>query len=321
MLMPERFSFHDLQPHLDSFLNEVLTGLARPQKEIPAKFFYDQRGCALFEQICDLPEYYPTRTETALMQAHAGDMARLLGEHCLLIEYGSGSSLKTRILLDVLHPAAYVPIDIAAEQLRQSVAAIAEAYPALKVIAVCADYTMPWQLPESGDYAALRKVVFFPGSTIGNFTPQETSDFLKNVAALVGEGGGMLVGVDLKKDAARLDAAYNDAQGITAAFNLNLLQRINRELGADFDVRSFRHHAFYNEREGRIEMHLASLKPQTVNIGGKRFVFHEGETIHTENSCKYAIDEFQALAVSAGFEPAKVWTDDDHLFAVHYLVA
>lgn len=311
-------SFYDLRPAAGNFFEEVIAGLSRPQKELSPKYFYDARGCELFEAICGLPEYYPTRTETAMMQAHVRDMARHLGPRCALIEYGSGNSRKTRILIGELSPAAYVPIDIAAEQLRASCAELARAFPDLAIIAVCADYTRPLALPEIAALRA-RRVIYFPGSTIGNFTLPEAAAFLGNARELSGAGGGLLIGVDLKKDPARLHAAYNDAQGVTAEFNLNLLARINRELGADFELSAFRHHAFYNAGLGRIEMHLESLGEQQVTIRGHTFRFRAGETIHTENSYKYSVAEFQELARGAGFEPVQCWTDPERLFAVHYL--
>jgi len=313
-----RFSFHDLRPDPGSFLEDVIAGLSRERKELPPKYFYDERGCELFEAICALPEYYPTRTETAMMRAHAHDMARRLGPQCALIEYGSGNSHKTRILIGELAPAAYLPIDIAAGQLRASCAELARTFPGLAITAVCADYTCPLTLPDL-DAAAARRVIYFPGSTIGNFTVAEAATFLGNARGLVGAGGGLLIGVDLKKDPVLLNAAYNDAQGVTAAFNLNLLARINRELGGDFELSAFRHHAFYNAGPGRIEMHLVSLRDQRVAIRGRTFRLSAGETIHTENSYKYTVAEFQALARGAGFEPAECWTDPQQLFAVHYL--
>ena len=316
-----RFSFHDLQPAGESFLEEVIAGLSRPRKELSPKYFYDQRGCELFEAICELPEYYPTRTEMAMMQASVREIAQRLGPECVLIEYGSGSSRKTRVLISELNPVAYVPIDIAGEHLRASALELAGTFPGLRIIAVCADYSRPFVLPEIDDLGARRRIVYFPGSTIGNFTVPEARQFLIHARRLVGAGGAMLVGVDLKKDHGVLHAAYNDAQGVTAAFNLNLLGRINRELGADFDLAAFRHHAFYDADAGRIEMHLASLKDQQVTLGGNVFAFRAGETIHTENSCKYSIAEFQALARAAGFEPEAWWADPQQLFSVHYLAA
>jgi dimethylhistidine N-methyltransferase len=298
---------------------EIIDGLSRPNKAIPPKYFYDDRGSRLFEAICDQPEYYPTRTELELMRRHGREMAQALGSDCLLIEYGSGSGRKTRLLIDALRPAAYVPIDIAAEQLEASAAQFAAAYPALEVIAVCADYSRPLELPLNGTRAA-RRAIYFPGSTIGNLNRTEAAAFLRNAARLAGAGGAMLVGVDLKKDEGLLNAAYNDGRGVTAAFNLNLLERINRELGADFDPGAFRHHAFYNVAAGRVEMHLVSLRAQRVTIGGQSFAFDDGETIHTENSCKYTVDEFRQLARASGFEPRQVWTDANDWFSVHYLV-
>lgn len=314
-----RISFHDLTPDASSFLEEVIAGLSRSQKALSPKYFYDQRGCELFEAICGLPEYYPTRTEMAMMQANMREMAQRLGRDCALIEYGSGSGRKTRALIAELKPAVYVSIDIAGEQLRASAAQLAEMFPELRVVAVCADYSRPLALPEIGRLGTLRRAIYFPGSTIGNFTVPESLEFLRNARRLAGPGGAMLVGVDLKKDHDVLHAAYNDAQGVTAAFNLNLLARINRELGADFDLSAFRHHAFYNAQGGRIEMHLVSLKGQRVTLCGRRFDIRAGETIHTENSYKYSIAEFQELARAAGFEPEACWTDPQQLFAVHYL--
>ena len=315
-------SFFDLKPAQDSFLGEVLAGLSKPQKQIPAKFFYDPRGCELFEAICELPEYYLTRTETALMRQHAAEMAQCLGADCMLIEYGSGNSSKTRILLNALAPPIYMPIDIAGEQLRHSAFALTQAFPRMNIAAVCADYSLPLELPACEVLTArsvVRKAVYFPGSTIGNFTPGETLGFLKGVVAMVGAGGAMLVGVDLKKSPAVLNAAYDDVQGVTAAFNLNLLTHINRELNGNFKLANFRHQAFYNEPAGRIEMHLLSLVPQRVTVSNNVFEFMAGETIHTENSCKYSLGEFKDLAHTAGFKPVKSWTDADNLFAVHYL--
>ncbi|MBI3937495.1 MAG: L-histidine N(alpha)-methyltransferase [Betaproteobacteria bacterium] len=314
-----RLSYYDLKPARDSFLEEVAAGLARPQKEISPKYFYDQRGCELFEAICATPEYYPTRVETAIMQSHVREMARHLGAGCVVVEYGSGTSRKTRILIGELHPLAYIPIDIAGEQLRLAAAELAAAFPELIVIAVCADYSRRFALPGLAALEGSRRVIYFPGSTIGNFTAPEARRFLEHAAALARAGGGMLVGVDLKKEHALLDSAYNDARGVTAAFNLNLLARINRELGANFDLAGFRHRAFYNARLGRIEMHLVSVRPQRVALGGRLFSFRDGETIHTENSYKYSVAEFRKLAREAGFEPVACWTDPQRLFSVHYL--
>jgi dimethylhistidine N-methyltransferase len=315
-----RISFYDLRPDPGSFLDDVVDGLSRPQKTLPPKYLYDEVGCALFDAICDLPEYYPTRTEIAIMREHARDVAARLGPGCALIEYGSGSGRKTRILIEALAPVAYVPIDIAATQLKASSADLAREFPGLAVLAVCADYSRPLALPDMNGVNARRRVIYFPGSTIGNFTVPEAAAFLANARVVAGPGGGLLIGVDLKKDPALLNAAYNDAQGVTARFNLNLLARINRELGADFDLTAFRHDAFYNARLGRIEMHLVSLREQQVTVRGHVFSFRSGETIHTESSYKYSIEEFAALARGAGFVPQACWTDPEHLFSVHYLI-
>lgn len=314
-------TLHDLKPTSAAFLSEVLHGLSATPKAIPAKFFYDERGAELFEQICALEEYYPTRTEIAIMRDYAGEMAGAIGPRVLLLEFGSGSSRKTRALLDALQPSAYVPIDISRQQLIESANAIAYEYPLIEVHATCADYSADFTLPPLGKLQTLRRVVYFPGSTIGNFTPPEAREFLAQTAALVGRGGGLLIGVDLKKSPALLDAAYNDSKGVTAAFNLNLLARINRELGADFDVDAFEHWAFYDATEGRIEMHLRARADQLVTIATQTFSFTQGETIHTENSCKYDIDEFSALANSAGWQTVKVWTDAATFFSVHYFIA
>jgi dimethylhistidine N-methyltransferase len=316
-----RVSFHDLHPDPGSFLDEVIAGLSQPQKALSPKYFYDPRGCELFEAICELPEYYPTRTEMAMMQVRVREITQRLGPDCVLIEYGSGSSRKTRVLISELNPVAYVPIDIAGAHLRASSQDLAGRFPALRIIAVCADYSRPLALPEIDNLGGRRRIVYFPGSTIGNFTLPEAQQFLIHARRLVGAGGAMLVGVDLKKDHGVLHAAYNDAQGVTAAFNLNILARINRELGAGFSLAAFRHHAFYNAEAGRIEMHLKSVKDQRVTVGGHLFSFRGGETIHTENSYKYSVGEFQGLARAAGFEPEACWIDPHQLFSIHYLAA
>jgi len=312
----------DRAPPAASLRDEVLAGLARPQKAIPPKFFYDARGCELFDAICDLPEYYPTRTELAIMRAHAGEMAETLGAGCALIEIGCGNSAKTRLLLAQLSPTAFVPVDIAAEQLAASCDTLAQAFPDLRIYPVRADFALPVILPPAlAPARQQRRVLYFPGSTIGNFTREEALAFLQRWKPLLGVGGALLIGVDLKKDAAVLDAAYNDAAGITAAFNMNLLARLNRELGADFDLAAFRHRAFYDAALGRIEMHLESLRAQTVTVAGARFAFVAGETIHTEISCKYSLAEFAALGAAAGFAPVRAWTDPAALFSVHCFAA
>ena len=313
------YRFHDLAPDLGSFLEDVVNGLGLPQKSLAAKYFYDERGSELFEAICELPEYYPTRTELVLMRQNAPSMAQQMGDGALLIEYGSGSSTKTPILIDAIRPAAYVPIDISREQLMQSALALAEVRPALQVRAICADYSRELTIPTFDDLHFRRKLIYFPGSTIGNFDAIETDAFLRKMAQVAGPNGAALIGVDLKKDAATLHAAYNDAAGVTAEFNLNVLRRINRELGGNFNLNAFRHHAFYNEALGRIEMHLLSLRSQTVTIGSNQFSMRDGETIHTEISCKYSIEEFQSIANRAGLAATAVWTDPAQLFSVHFL--
>ncbi len=313
------YAFHDFRPDTGGFLEDVLAGLAKPRKELPPKYFYDARGSALFEAICELPEYYLTRTEAAIMRGRGAEMARHLGPGCVLVEFGSGSARKTRILIEAAAPAAYVAIDIARDQLEATAADLARDFPGLEVIAICADYSRPIALPPLAAPGSRRRVIYFPGSTIGNLVPAEARAFLRNAGSLAGAGGGLLIGVDLKKDTARLNAAYNDARGVTAEFNLNLLARINRELGAAFDLSGFRHFAYYNEALGRIEMHLVSTKAQTVTIGGGVFRFRADETIHTENSYKYSIPEFQELSRGAGLAPVECWMDAEQLFGVHYL--
>ena len=300
---------------------DVIAGLSLPQKSLPPKYFYDAEGSLLFERICRLPEYYPTRAELSLTRAHLAAIARFAGRGCELVEYGSGASLKTRLLIGALRPSAYVPVDISAAALAGASRRLAREFPWLQLFAVTGDFSQPLRLPVFRTRTVRRRVVYFPGSTIGNLVPQEAQAFLKMTRGQVGRAGAMLVGVDLKKDASVLHAAYNDARGVTAAFNLNLLVRINRELGADFDLRRFRHYAFYNAPLGRVEMHLVSLARQAVCIGQYRFEFEHGETIHTENSCKYAVDEFRALAAEAGFRAVKLWRDRQGLFSLHGLVA
>jgi L-histidine Nalpha-methyltransferase len=313
------FAFHDLAPGEESFRDAVLAGLNRTPRELPCKLFYDARGSALFEQICEAPEYYLTRTETAILETYAGEIAAHIGPHCRLIELGSGASRKVRILLEALdRPAAYVPLDISRERLRDAADSLAADFPNLTVVAVCADYTRAFALPPLPGPAG-KQVGFFPGSTIGNFEPEAVVRFLRNYAELLGPGGEMLIGVDLKKDPATLNQAYNDAAGLNAAFNLNLLVRINNELGGDVDLDRFAHHAFYNEAEGRVELYIKSLADQVAGIAGRRFRFAGGELIHTENSYKYAISEFRALAARAGFQAIETWTDPAQLFSVHYL--
>jgi len=310
---------HDFAPETEDFRRDVLEGLRARPKRIPSKYFYDARGSALFERICELEEYYLTRTELAITRENAGAIARRLGPRCLLVEYGSGSSLKTRVVLDHLEdPVGYVPIDISRDHLARTAERLDAAYPDLEVLPVCADYTGDYALPPPRRLAR-HTVVYFPGSTIGNFTPPQARAFLVHVADVCGPGGGLLVGVDLKKERAVLERAYNDSLGVTAAFNRNLLERVNREIGADFRPGDFGHVAFYDPREGRIEMHLESARDQVVRVDGEDVVFHKGERIHTENSYKYTLDGFARLARPAGFDVQAVWTDPDGLFSVQYL--
>ncbi|MGA0394164.1 MAG: L-histidine N(alpha)-methyltransferase [Rhodospirillales bacterium] len=312
-------SYDDFAPESGDFLTEVIDGLSGDPKTLPCKYFYDECGSDLFQKICKLPEYYPTRTETRLLSDCAPDIAASIGAHCCLIEYGTGSSEKMRIVLNALEqPAAFIAVDISREHLLQATEALADDLSGLDVHAVCADFTKPFELPAIKAAENGKAVVFFPGSSIGNFDQEGAVDFLANAASLVGSGGGLVIGVDLKKDTAVLNAAYDDAAGVTAAFNLNLLTRINRELNGTFDVSSFSHRAFYNEDLGRIEMHLVSSRVQTAKVGGKPFKFIAGETIHTENSYKYTVDEFQEIGRKAGFRPVQAWTDRDNLFSVHY---
>jgi dimethylhistidine N-methyltransferase len=314
-----KIQLFDFEPQLGSFRQEVLEGLRKPQKELPSKFFYDERGSQLFDKISALDEYYPTRTELGIMRDHAGAMVDLLGPRCLLVEYGSGSSTKTRFLLDHLRqPAAYMPIDISKEHLLGAATALAEAYPDLEVLPVCADYTTTFALPQPNP-PATRTIVYYPGSTIGNFDREPARRFLRHIAQVCGPGGGLLIGVDLPKDPAKLHHAYNDWEGVTALFNLNLLARINRELGTDFVVERFRHYAFFNPREGRVEMHLVSLTDQTVHVGNDEFAFLTGQSIWTESSYKYSLEAFAEMAESAGFCREHVWMDSQQLFSVQYL--
>jgi dimethylhistidine N-methyltransferase len=294
--------------------------LSRPCKELPCKYFYDARGSQLFDAICEQPEYYLTRTELAILQRHTADMAEALGPRCLLIEYGSGSGLKTPLLLERLHdPAAYVPVDISREHLLASAARLAERFGELEICPVWADFTAPFSVPVPAKHAQ-RRAVWFPGSTIGNFGPVEATRLLGGMASLCGPGGGLLLGVDLRKPAAVLEPAYNDAAGVTAEFNLNLLARINRELGADFDLTRFQHRAFFNDPESRIEMHLVSRGQQTVHVGGVSVPFADRENICTEHSYKYSREAFSGLAAAAGLEVRQVWTDSREFFSVQYLV-
>ncbi len=309
----------DLSPSVAEFRDNVWAGLAQAHKSIPAKFFYDREGSRLFEEICATPEYYPTRTEKKLLAEVVGEVAALVGPRRAVLEFGSGAGIKTRTLLAALdEPTAYVPVEISRARLVEVTSELAADYPRIQIVPVCADYTMPFSLPNvtAGPVTWLG---FFPGSTIGNFTPPQAVQFLCQSRRMLGTGGFMLVGVDLRKDKAILDAAYNDAAGVTAEFNLNLLARINRELDGDFDLGEFEHKAFYETEQGRIEMHLVSRRAQTASVSGRSFQFAAGETIHTENSYKYDVDQFRGLAASAGWSHRAVWSDRDSLFSLHLL--
>jgi dimethylhistidine N-methyltransferase len=303
-----------------SFAADVRAMLASRPRSISPKWFYDERGSQLFDAICELSEYYPTRTELAILSQHAGEIASHMGPRAEIVEFGAGSLRKVRLLLDAMdEPARLLPIDISGEHLARCAVELQRDYAGLDVQPVVADYTQRLLLPAPLPHAG-RRVGFFPGSTIGNFTPEEALHFLV-VAGQVLRGGALLLGADLVKDPGVLHAAYNDARGVTAAFNLNLLERANRELGTDFDLSKFWHSAFYNAPRSRIEMHLVSRERQCVQWGGERFDFAEGEAIHTENSYKFTIEGLHALAVRAGFRPGPVWTDPDRMFSVHWLYA
>jgi len=303
-----------------AFAFDVIEGLSVPRKRLPAKYFYDAEGSRLFEEITGLPEYYPTRTELGILRARAAEIAGPVEPGTTLVEFGSGASTKVRVLLGAVpHISAYVPVDISLEVMSGHATHLMRDFPRLDVLPVAADFTGPFDLP-----ARLRGrplIGFFPGSTIGNFEPREASAFLRRAAKILGPGASLIVGTDLMKDEAVLHAAYNDAAGVTARFNLNLLARINRELDADFDLDAFLHQAFYNRERVRIEMHLVSLVRQRVHVAGHTIAFHAGETIHTENSYKYTPERFAALARNAGWIRRAVFTDPDNYFSVHALVA
>ncbi len=314
--------FVDLQPEVEDFLSAVIEGFSCAQKFLPPKFFYDAYGSQVFDRICATPEYYVTRTEIALMKKIGTELGELAGPAAVVVEYGCGSSLKIRALLEALiDPAEYLAIDISKDHLINTVGEIADDYPNLRVGAICADFSTTLDWPEEADQTGGRRLAYFPGSTIGNQTPEEAQQFLTRVRQLIGEDGSLLIGVDLKKDAGILNRAYNDADGHTADFNLNLLRRMNNELGASIDLTSFDHQAFYHEEKSRIEMHLVNKFDQVVKIDGTEFSFVAGETIHTENSYKYSVSEFTSLAEGCGFKAVRAWTDDGNLFSIHYLNA
>jgi dimethylhistidine N-methyltransferase len=306
---------------LSPFASDVLAGLSAMPKRLPAKYFYDAVGSLLFEAITKLPEYYPTRTELSILQENAPAMVEMMPAGVALVEFGSGPATKAQVVLQAAGAkvSAYAPVDISAEFLHQEAERLRQAAPNVAIVPVAADFTQPFALPE--EIAARPRVGFFPGSTIGNFEPHEASTFLRNAARILGPGALFFIGVDLVKDVNVLHRAYNDAAGVTAAFNLNLLGRINRELGADIPLQNFEHHAFYNRELRRVEMHLASLKRQKVHLLGRTIDFRAGETIHTENSYKYTPEGFGALARGAGWRPRRVWVDPNRYFSVHALVS
>jgi dimethylhistidine N-methyltransferase len=305
-------------PATSDLLSDVIAGLFSNPRTLPCKYFYDERGAALFRKICELPEYYITRTEIDILDRDRAEIASQLGPNIELIGLGTGAGTKTRILIEALErPAAYIPVDISEKQLRKSTALFGKILPDLEILPVCADYLQPVVLP-SPRHKPARNVVYFPGSTIGNFEPNEALEFLRRIANVSGRGGGLLIGVDLQKDQSVIEAAYNDNAGVTAQFNLNLLARLNREVGADFDLSQWRHRAIYNSEAGRIEMYLISTTDQTVHIGDREFHFRGGEKILTEHSYKHTPEGFIALARQAGFDFVKLWTDDARLFGVFY---
>ena len=308
----------DQHPELSDLRAEVIDGLSREPKSLPPKLFYDETGSHLFEEITELEEYYPTRTEIAILERHSSEITADWDEQVALIELGSGSSRKIRILFDAWNgPLTYMPIDISKHYLQIAAESIQKDYPHLEVVPVCSDYTTHLDIPRWESFH--RRVLFFPGSTVGNFEPDDAKRFLSYLASRNTGGDRMIIGVDLEKDARILNAAYNDAKGVTAAFNLNILRRINRELGANFDLEHFEHRAFFNAQKHRVEMHLVSAIEQRVTISHDTFTFAAGETIHTENSYKYSMDSFNRLVSGTGFRIARTWTDEEELFSVHEL--
>jgi L-histidine Nalpha-methyltransferase len=307
-------------PATSDLLSDVIAGLSSNPRTLPCKYFYDERGAALFQKICELPEYYITRTEIDILEQRRTEIASQVGPNIQLIGLGTGAGTKTRILIEALdNPAAYIPVDISEKQLRKSSAFFRKIFPTLEVLPVCADYLQPVVLPPPRRKPA-RNVVYFPGSTIGNFEPNEALQFLRRVANVTGEGGGLLIGVDLQKDQDVIEAAYNDKAGVTAQFNLNLLAHINRETGANFDLTRWQHRAIYNTEAGRIEMYLISATDQTVLIQDRAFHFRAGERILTEHSYKHMPDGFIALARQARFDFVTVWTDEARFFGVFYFI-
>jgi dimethylhistidine N-methyltransferase len=308
---------HRFDEQTSAFAHDVIEGLSQQGKRLSPKYFYDVTGSELFEQITRLPEYYPTRTELDILRERGADIRATLPKHAALVEFGAGSTTKVRLLLNGCEFGAYVPVDISGDFLNAQTCALREDFPNLNVYPVTADFTAPFALPEA--VQAMPKVGFFPGSTLGNFEPHEACGFLRSARDILGKGAQMLIGIDLEKDERALYAAYNDAAGVTARFNLNVLVRINRELGGNFDVSAFIHRAIYNRERHRIEMHLISRTHQTVRVLGRGFTFRTGESIHTESSYKYSLDRFTALARGSGWTPRASWTDAKHLFSVHEL--
>jgi dimethylhistidine N-methyltransferase len=310
---------HRFDDRNSAFARDVIEGLTLQPKKLSPKYFYDVAGSELFEQITLLPEYYPTRTELGILRDRAGEIAAIVPRGAALVEFGAGATTKVRLLLEQCDFGAYVPVDISGDFLNAQARALREDFPGLSVYPVTADFTAPFALPAA--VKAMPKVGFFPGSTLGNFEPHEACGFLRSARAILGEGAQMIIGVDLEKDERVLYDAYNDAAGVTARFNLNVLVRINQELGGNFDLSAFRHRAIYNRERHRIEMHLISRKAQTVRILGRSFAFRAGETIHTESSYKYSLDRFTALARGSGWSPSASWTDAGGMFSVHALAA
>jgi dimethylhistidine N-methyltransferase len=313
----ENVSFYDHKPKSLSLYDAAVQGLSKTEKAIPPKFFYDKRGSELFDQICEQPEYYLPTIERGMLVRLADEISELTGRGRVLIEPGAGSASKVRLLLDALKPAAFVPMDISYDHLKSSARSLAEEYPKLSISAVCVDYTHSLPVPENVPDGP--RLLFFPGSSLGNFNNSEACAFLRLVHNTLGKGGVLLIGVDTKKSKGLLDAAYNDAAGLTAAFNLNLLHRLQRELNADIDLDNFKHNAFYNSDAGRVEMHLISKRQHTLRINGHQFEFEEGEGLHTENSYKYAPDEFIDMATINGFVELRHWVDEDGMFAIYLL--
>jgi dimethylhistidine N-methyltransferase len=317
------YRLDDRQPG-EGLLADVLAGLSKSPKRLSSKYFYDARGSVLFERICEQPEYYPTRTELAIMRGHVGEIAAALGPDVRLVEYGSGSGLKTRLLLRNLEsPVAYVPVEISRSALAESVGQLEREFRGIEMLPVCADFTQPIELPRAAR-APRQTIVYFPGSTLGNFGSDDALRLLRQMRNEAGQGGGalaggVLVGIDLVKDGAALEAAYNDAAGVTAEFTLNLLVRMNRELGADFDLAGFRHRARWHPLAGRIETHVVSRREQDVHIDGRTFRFAEGEAMLVEYSCKYTLDGFARFAARAGLRVVDVWTDPGRQFSVQWL--